>query len=58
MPKMLVGLPTTIRAVLGAKFGYASIPDYYIENLHNKDRYDRKVSEFITFLEFHLSNHI
>lgn len=24
-------------AILGAKFGYSSIPPYYVENLHNRD---------------------
>lgn len=34
-------------AILGAKYGYNSIPRYYIENLQNKKLYCYKVSEFI-----------
>lgn len=34
-------------AILGAKFGYLSIPNYYIEELHNKHMYDSKVTSFI-----------
>lgn len=34
-------------AILGAKFGYISIPDYYIEELHNKHIYNGKISSFI-----------
>lgn len=32
-------------AILGAKFGYDSIPAYYIENLHNKEEYRGKVND-------------
>lgn len=35
-------------AILGAKFGYDSIPVYYIENLHNEEIYRGKVSKFIS----------
>ena len=35
-------------AILGAKFGYDSIPAYYIENLHNKEEYRGKVNGFIS----------
>lgn len=34
-------------AILGAKFGYDNIPRYYIENLHNENEYQDKVSQFI-----------
>ncbi len=34
-------------AILGAKFGYNSIPAYYIENLHGEDEYHCKVNNFI-----------
>lgn len=34
-------------AILGAKFGYSSIPSYYVENLHNRDVYHQKVISFI-----------
>ena len=34
-------------AILGAKYGYMSIPHYYIEDLHNKHMYDGKVTSFI-----------
>ena len=34
-------------AILGAKYGYNSIPKYYIENLHNEELYRAKVNKFI-----------
>ncbi len=34
-------------AILGAKFGYNSIPDYYITNLYNHELYHNKISRFI-----------
>ncbi|MDE5810970.1 MAG: DUF1810 family protein [Muribaculaceae bacterium] len=34
-------------AILGAKFGYSSIPSYYIENLHNQAMYHHKIMSFI-----------
>lgn len=34
-------------AILGAKFGYSSIPSYYVENLHNRDIYHQKITSFI-----------
>ena len=34
-------------AILGAKFGYSSIPSYYIENLYNRDEYHQKIASFI-----------
>ncbi len=34
-------------AILGAKFGYNSIPNYYIENLHDEENYRRTANEFI-----------
>ncbi len=35
-------------AILGAKFGYTSIPKYYLENLHNEDMYRNHVNRFIS----------
>lgn len=35
-------------AILGAKFGYDTIPQYYIQNLHNETLYRNKVVDFIT----------
>lgn len=35
-------------AILGAKYGYDSIPRYYIENLHNETEYRKKVIDFMT----------
>lgn len=35
-------------AILGAKFGYHSIPQYYIKNIQNEEKYRAKVNEFIT----------
>ena len=34
-------------AILGAKFGYSSIPSYYVENLHNRGVYNQKITSFI-----------
>lgn len=34
-------------AILGAKFGYSSIPTYYIENLNNRMSYHQKITSFI-----------
>lgn len=34
-------------AILGAKFGYSSIPKYYIENLHNRAAFHQKTTAFI-----------
>lgn len=34
-------------AILGAKFGYSSISSYYVENLHNRDVYNQKITSFI-----------
>lgn len=34
-------------AILGAKFGYSSIPSYYVDNLHNRDIYHQKITSFI-----------
>lgn len=34
-------------AILGAKFGYSAIPEYYIANLHNRAEYDQLVSNFV-----------
>lgn len=33
--------------ILGAKFGYSSIPRYYIENLNNRAMYHHKITSFI-----------
>lgn len=37
-------------AILGAKFGYSSIPRYYIENLHNGEMYHQKTASFINLI--------
>lgn len=37
-------------AILGAKYGYDTIPQYYIENLHNKEIYRKKIESFITLV--------
>ena len=34
-------------AILGAKFGYTSIPPYYVENLYNRAMYHQKITSFI-----------
>ena len=34
-------------AILGAKFGYSSIPKYYIDNLSDKEMYHNKITAFI-----------
>lgn len=34
-------------AILGANFGYSSIPECYIVNLHNEDTYRAKVNSFV-----------
>lgn len=34
-------------AILGAKFGYSSIPSYCVDNLHNRDVYNQKITSFI-----------
>lgn len=34
-------------AILGAKFGCSSIPDYYKDNLHNREAYHNKIKPFI-----------
>lgn len=35
-------------AILGAKFGYSSIPPYYINNLHRQAEYHKVVTSFIS----------
>lgn len=35
-------------AILGAKYGYDSIPAYYIEHLHNESTYRAQVDKFIS----------
>lgn len=35
-------------AILGAKFGYDSIPNYYIDNLQNESAYREKIDHFIS----------
>ena len=37
-------------AILGAKFGLASIPEYYIENLHNEESYNQKITSFTDYI--------
>lgn len=34
-------------AILGAKFGYASFPSYYVENLYNQAIYHQEITSFI-----------
>lgn len=34
-------------AILGAKFGYSSIPRYYVENLNNRAMYHQKITSLI-----------
>lgn len=34
-------------AILGAKFGYRSIPKNYIVNLHNREVYNNKITSLI-----------
>ena len=34
-------------AIIGAKFGFSSIPEHYIANLHNREVYNNQVSHFI-----------
>lgn len=34
-------------AILGAKYGYNSIPKYYIDNLHNEAMYRTRVEDFV-----------
>lgn len=34
-------------AILGAKFGFSSISEHYIANLHNREEYNYQVSHFI-----------
>ena len=38
-------------AILGSKYGYSSIPEYYLQNLHNKELFEKKVNDFITKLK-------
>lgn len=33
-------------SILGAKYGYSSIPQYYVENLYNREQFHREVSLF------------
>ena len=37
-------------AILGAKFGYSSIPKYYIDNLSDKQIYHNIITEFINMI--------
>lgn len=39
-------------AILGAKFGYSSIPAYYIENLNNRMSYHQKITLFINSVSY------
>lgn len=34
-------------AILGAKYGFSSIPNYYIDNLHNREKYHNKIASLI-----------
>lgn len=38
-------------AILGAKFGYSSIPNYYIDNLHGREYYQHLISDFLKKLK-------
>lgn len=37
-------------AILGAKYGYASIPEYYIRNLYNKELFHVNADRFVALL--------
>ncbi len=37
-------------AILGAKFGYSSIPEYYINNLHHQGIFQTKIENFINLV--------
>lgn len=37
-------------SILGAKYGYSSIPKHYVENLYNREPFHRDVSVFATHL--------
>ena len=37
-------------AILGAKFGFSSIPDYYIDNLYNEEAYLSKIIHLIELI--------
>lgn len=34
-------------AILGAKFGFSSIPEHYIDDLHNRKAYHNKITKLI-----------
>lgn len=38
-------------AILGSKYGCSSIPEYYLQNLHNKELFEKKVSVFLSKLK-------
>ena len=38
----------SIRATPEAKYGYDSIPRYYIDNLYNENEYREKVNKFLS----------
>lgn len=46
-----------VGALLGAKYGFDSIPSYFIENLCYKHAYEVSVNKFITLLETWLDKH-
>lgn len=35
-------------AILGAKFGFSHIPQYYVENLYDEDAYRARIASFIS----------
>lgn len=43
-------------AILGAKFGYTSIPRYYVEALNNRQIYEKKVTSFINAIASGIGN--
>lgn len=43
-------------AVLGAKFGFAAIPEYYVQNLNNKRLFEEKVNGFVAKLNNKIAN--
>lgn len=38
----------SIRGIPEAKYGYDSIPRYYIDNLYNENEYREKVNKFLS----------
>lgn len=38
-------------SILGAKLGFSAIPEYWIENLHNKEKLDALIDDYISILK-------